>query len=146
MSEQLSVFDAPAQRPIKTLPDVGRFHHNGTDTERAAAEAAPVGTQRERVLAVFRKVGDAGVIDEEGAVLAHIRFAHVFGTRREELIAAGVPIKDSGVRRQTTSRRLAIVWRLFSEEEDTSDHSCNQDSGDSPTSPGGRFGAGAFDA
>lgn len=111
-----SLFDPDVQpvRPLVSSPDIGRFHHDGHDTERAAAEAiAPVsGTQRERVLNAFRKAGRAGLTDFECHALARLTYPHIAGTRREELIAAGVPIVDSNERRQTPSGRLAIVWKL----------------------------------
>lgn len=120
MGEQLSLDDAPRRRPIETLPDIGRWHAGGTDTERAAALAiAPkIGTQREKVLTAYKRAGEAGLTDEEASVMARIRFAHVCGTRREELIAAGFPIVDSGFRRLTTSMRPAIVWILKQGEDD----------------------------
>ena len=105
--------DAARQRPIERMADIGRFHsRNTTDTERAAAEQAPVGTQRERVLAAFRRVGEAGLTDAEGHVLARVAYPHIFGTRRAELQEAGYPIVDSGGRRLTPTNRLAIVWTL----------------------------------
>lgn len=124
MSEQLSVFDAPAQRPLRSLPDVGRYHHTNTrDTERAAAEAiAPaLSPQRQRVLDAFTKAGSAGLTDYEGHSLARLTYPHIFATRRSELMAAGYPIADSNERRQTPSGRLAIVWKLVFKEEDKAD-------------------------
>lgn len=114
MTEQLSLDDAPTQRPLRQLPDIGRWHKGGTDTERSAAEAIGpvVGTQRDRVLAAYLKAGSSGLTDYECHALARLTYPHIAGTRREELIAAGVPIADSNERRQTPSGRLAIVWKL----------------------------------
>lgn len=123
-SEPATLFDF-INREVRTVRDssgalssVGRYHHNGHDTERAAAEAIGpvVGTQRERVLAAFRKAGDAGLTDYECHSLARLTYPHIAGTRREELIAAGVPIADSHERRQTPSGRLAIVWKYQEKE------------------------------
>lgn len=110
MSEQLSLGlpDPRRDRP-------GRFHHDGPDTERiAAALVAPrSGTQRGRVLQWLRAVGEAGSTDYELWNEAGIGARpHVPGTRREELIADGWPIVDTGRRRLTDTGSPAIVWKL----------------------------------
>jgi hypothetical protein len=110
MADQLDLFGHT--RPDPGRQKVGRFHSHGTDTERlAAARVAPrSGTQRSKVLAHLRTVGERGSTDYE-AGLALSMFRHVAGTRREELIADGWPIIDSGLRRKTDTGNSAIVWR-----------------------------------
>lgn len=92
----------------------GRRHRDGTDTEVAAARrvAPRSGTQRERVLNRLRDVGHHGSTDYELWMKGIGAYPHVAGTRREELIADGWPIIDSGERRKTGSGSLAIVWKL----------------------------------
>jgi hypothetical protein len=111
---QLDLFNQP--RPDPARPHVGRYHRDGPATERtAAAMVAPrSGTQRAQVLDALRDAGELGVTDYElwdgygiGAR------PHVPGTRREELIADGWPIRDSGARRRTDTGSPAIVWRLY---------------------------------
>lgn len=114
MSEQLDF-----ESYLKSLPDptreiVGRYHRNGQDTEREAAMlvAPRAGTQRARVLQVLRGA-EKGCTDYElWAVHGIGARPHVPGTRREELIADGWPIVDSGARRRTDTGSLAIVWVL----------------------------------
>jgi hypothetical protein len=102
-------------RPDPARPMVGRFHHDGTDTERAAAvRVAPrAGTQRAKVLAWLRQVGLSGATDYELWLAGIGARPHVPGTRREELIADGWPIIDSGRRRLTDTGNKAIVWQLL---------------------------------
>lgn len=107
-------------RASRCLPDperemVGRFHRNGQDTERESAErvAPRTGTQRAAVLEALEAEGANGATDYE----LHYKYLigarpHVPGTRREELIADGWPIVDSGERRRTDTGSSAIVWRL----------------------------------
>lgn len=71
------------------------------------------GTQREKVLDALKESGSLGVTDYE----LWYRFKigarpHVPGTRREELIADGWNIVDSGRRRPTDTGSPAIVWVL----------------------------------
>jgi len=113
MSDQLAFGDLPD--PARNR--IGRFHTAGTDTERAAAIRVHPrsGTQRARVLEVLRMVGVAGATDYE---LWHNYGVgarpHVPATRREELIADGWPIIDSGRRRRTDTGTPAIVWTFQS--------------------------------
>jgi hypothetical protein len=93
----------------------GRYHRDGQITERIAAYlvAPRTGSQRAKVLAAFRTAGEYGCTDNE----LHFHFGigarpHVPGTRREELIADGWPIVDSGRRRMTDTGTPAIVWVL----------------------------------
>ncbi len=98
---------------------IGRYHHDGHDTEIAAAvRVAPrAGTQREKVLAALREHSDVGVTDYELWALYDIGARpHVPATRREELIADGWPIVDSGERRRTDTGSPAIVWKLVEVE------------------------------
>jgi hypothetical protein len=93
----------------------GRYHHDGPSTERAAARrvAPRAGSQRARVLEALRQRLARGATDYElwndWSIGAR---PHVPGTRREELIADGWPIKDSGTRRRTDTGAAAIVWVL----------------------------------
>jgi hypothetical protein len=101
--------------PDPARDKVGRFHHDGHDTERIAAElvAPRSGTQRARVLGWLRAAGEVGSTDFELWHEAGIGARpHVPGTRREELIADGWPIVDSGRRRLTDTGAPAIVWKL----------------------------------
>lgn len=94
---------------------VGRYHRDGQDTERAAAiRVAPrTGTQRAKVLAFLQAAGPEGATDYELWHFAGIGARpHVPGTRREELIAEGWPIVDSGKRRKTDTGAAAIVWHF----------------------------------
>lgn len=108
------VEDEPLPDPARN--EVGRYHHDGTDTERTAAVlAAPKsGTQRAAVLEALRAAGERGATDHElwRATEQKCVRPHVAGTRREELIADGWPIRDSGKRRTTDTGRPAIVWVL----------------------------------
>jgi hypothetical protein len=111
-------------RPVEDEPEwpdparsqTGRYHHDGGDTERTAAElvAPKSGTQRAAVLDALRAAGDRGATDHElwRATEQKCVRPHVAGTRREELIADGWPITDSGKRRTTDTGRPAIVWVL----------------------------------
>jgi hypothetical protein len=109
---QLTLADV---RPDPARPLVGRSHRGGPDTERTAASlvAPRSGTQRYAVLVELRLRGERGATDwelhREAGVGAR---PHVAGTRREELIADGWPIVDSGRRRPTDTGTPAIVWRL----------------------------------
>lgn len=102
-------------KPDPARPMPGRAHRDGPDTERTAARLVTPrsGTQRAKVLDVLREAGDKGATDYE---LWHIfkigARPHVPGTRREELIADGWPIEDSGLRRPTDTGTPAIVWVL----------------------------------
>lgn len=112
MSDQLDLFGGMPD-PARPMP--GRYHHNGRDTERiAAALVMPrSGTQRARVLAYLREVGDVGATDYEMWRIGNIGARpHVPGTRREELQADGWPITDSGRKRRTDTATPAIVWVL----------------------------------
>lgn len=94
---------------------IGRSHRNGQDTEiEAARRVAPrSGTQRAKVLDRLRRVGPHGSTDYELWAQGQIGARpHVPGTRREELIADGWPIFDSGRRRKTDTGGNAIVWVL----------------------------------
>jgi len=107
---QLDLFPDPGRQME------GRVHHDGHDTERAAAlRVMPrSGTQRARVLQAFRALrGIDGLTDYELWKVHRIGARpHVAGTRREELIADGWPIVDSGRRRRTDTGSPAIVWEL----------------------------------
>ena len=109
---------AAADLPDPGREKVGRYHHAGTtDTEREAAQRnlPRKGTQRAKVLEAFKDhLRDVGATDYEmGERLGMFRW--VAGTRREELIADGWPIKDSGRRRRTDTGCNAIVWVWDSE-------------------------------
>ena len=109
MTEQLGFSDLPD--PAR--PRIGRFHTAGTDTERAAAVRVHPrsGTQRARVLSALMTQGQHGATDNELWRFHRIGARpHVPGTRREELIADGWPIIDSGRRRKTDTGTSAIVW------------------------------------
>jgi len=96
-------------------PMEGRHHADGSDTELlAAARVTPrSGTQRQKVLDALHRRSLWGATDFElwrdDKIGAR---PHVPGTRREELIADGWPIRDSGKRRPTDTGGLAIVWVL----------------------------------
>lgn len=126
MSEQLrigQIQQLSLVRPDPARPMEGRRHREGTDTERAAAlRVMPrSGTQRAKVLEALQSPGRlgmpylpmGGLTDYELWQYAGVGARpHVPATRREELIAAGWPIVDSGERRPTDTGSPAIVWRL----------------------------------
>ena len=102
-------------RPDPGREQIGRYHHDGPDTERISAGlvAPRSGSQRAAVLERLRNVGVDGSTDYEMYALGGIGARpHVPGTRREELIRDGWPITDSGRRRQTDTGHPAIVWVL----------------------------------
>lgn len=90
----------------------GRVHRDAHDTELEAAEAFPEikGEQRLAVLRAFVAAGDAGLTDHECHLICGMRRPHIAGTRREELMAAGVPIVKTDQRRPTDTGARAIVW------------------------------------
>ncbi len=117
MTDARTLFDPP--QPACVHPDPsrdkpGRFHSNGTDTERTAAlmVAPRTGSQRARVLDRLKDVGPIGATDYELWRSGIGARPHVPATRREELIADGWPIRDSGLRRVTDTGSPAIVWVL----------------------------------
>lgn len=100
--------------PTPARPLIGRFHSGAGDTELASAVGVipRSGSQRCRVLDALRARPD-GLTDYELWSSEGIGARpHVPGTRREELIADGWPIVDSGRRRRTDTGCCAIVWRL----------------------------------
>jgi hypothetical protein len=101
-------------QPDPARPMVGRAHLPGRDTEHAAAAlvAPRSGSQRARVLDHLIAAGHLGATDYEFWAAGIGARPHVPGTRREELIADGWPIVDSGDRRPTDTGSPAIVWRL----------------------------------
>ena len=107
-ADQLPLFPNPG----RTIP--GRYHHDGQATElEAAIRVAPrAGSQRQRVLEALRE-HPQGLTDYQlwNDIGIGAR-PHVPGTRREELIADGWPIIDSGERRRTDTGANAIVWQL----------------------------------
>lgn len=116
--ESLESLIAEGMKPDPGRAAVGRFHRDGPVTEKIAARKHPgrKGSQRFRTLEVYRAI-PPGQSDDELHFLHGIgAYPHVAGTRREELIADGWPIVDSGVKRRTRAGDLAIVWRL---EEDS---------------------------
>ena len=116
---QLTFADAlPDYRPDPARPMEGRHHTDGPDTERiAAVRVAPrSGSQRANVLLNLRLRASYGATDFELWDTFGIGARpHVPGTRREELIADGWPIKDPGRRRPTDTGSPAIVWVLGDE-------------------------------
>ena len=96
------------------LAGPGRVHRDAHDTELAAAEAFPEikGEQRLAVLRAFVAAGDEGLTDHECHLICGMRRPHIAGTRREELMAAGVPIVKTDRRRPTDTGAPAIVWAL----------------------------------
>jgi hypothetical protein len=112
VASQPTLFEAQLPDPAREID--GRRHRDGTDTEVAAARrvAPRAGTQREKVLGCLRAAGHVGCTDYELWLNGIGAWPHVPGTRREELIADGWPIIDSGKRRATKTGSLAIVWRL----------------------------------
>lgn len=112
MTDQLAL-DLSA-RPDPARNAIGRFPQGARDTALAAAiRVAPrSGTQRAAVLEAITRSAN-GVTDYELWELHRIGARpHVPATRREELIADGWPIIDSGQRRSTDTGSPAIVWTL----------------------------------
>lgn len=106
--------DPPAVLPDPAADRPGRCHAGGTDTEREAARlvAPRTGSQRAWVLERLKQVGRNGATDFELWESGIGARPHVPATRREELIADGWPIRDSGMRRMTDTGSPAIVWVL----------------------------------
>jgi hypothetical protein len=108
------------ERPQPPLPapndvQIGRYHHDGHDTEleSAAAIATVAGRIRRAVVEHLRAVGERGATDYETWVAIEMgRYPHVVATRREELIEKGWPIIKTKERRPTNTGRNAIVWVL----------------------------------
>lgn len=102
-------------------PRPGRFHHDGRDTERAAAESVreTTGKLRRWALDLLRLAGDSGLTDDEGGALMQGDRLK-FGRRRNELVEAGLVV-DSGRRRSTPGGRSAAVWTATPTPEGTPD-------------------------
>ena len=100
-----------AQQP-SLFAGPGRVHRDAHDTEIAAAEAFPEikGEQRLAVLRAFVDAGADGLTDYECHLVCGMHRPHIAGTRREELMAAGVPIVKTDQRRPTDTGAPAIVW------------------------------------
>jgi len=102
----------PLFNPDIDAPDIGAFHRNAPDTERAAAIAVypRTGTQRRRVYDYLAQVGSRGATDWELADALNISRTGV-GARRNELMRDGY-VKDSGMRRPGPYKFKGIVWVL----------------------------------
>jgi hypothetical protein len=95
--------------------EIGKFHGpqaGAPETERqAAAGVYPrSGTKRLAVLAALAGAGQAGLTDFEGAAETGI-YLYTYAPRRVELLDDGW-LEDSGLRRPTSSGKMAAVWRL----------------------------------
>ena len=122
---QLPLFDTeghPAGSPQAPPPrgEVGQVSHAPADTRREAyLRILPqMGRMGRTVLQYVLAQREKGATDEEIAEATKLRESTA-RARRVELRDLGV-IVDSGQRRKTRSRRLAIVWRA----------SCIQTAGD----------------
>lgn len=83
--------------------------HNGTPTSKEAAEKCTTGSSvRAKILRLLKAVGDYGATDEEIQVALDIP-GDTQRPRRYELVKRGY-VRDSGVKRKTSSGRRAVVW------------------------------------
>lgn len=98
-------------RRLAALPIAPPARRDGQTTSRLAAESMRVeaAAQRLRVLECIVDGGAEGRTDSEVEDLLNIR-AQSVSPRRGELVKSGL-VEDSGIRRPTSSGRLAIVWR-----------------------------------
>lgn len=85
-------------------------HVRGSDTSAEAALAALEGSQsvRAAVLRAIRCLGLAGATDDELEASLGLRH-QTLSARRRELVLLGA-VRDSGLRRRTSSGRRATVW------------------------------------
>lgn len=91
-------------------------HVKGSDTSRAAAEAAEESapTIRRSVFRFIRSRGDHGSTDDE--IEEVLDLSHqTASARRRELVLLGL-VKDSGDRRKTRLGRGATVWVAVGDE------------------------------
>jgi hypothetical protein len=80
----------------------------GSETSEEAAKSIDAGSIRDRVRALIEDMGCLGSTDEELERKLSMRHQTV-SARRRELVLMGM-VKDSGVKRRTTSGRKAVVW------------------------------------
>lgn len=103
-----SLFDRPLSDPAVNRP--GRAHRGDTEIAAAYAVWPRTGSVRLRVLTSIARAGTEGRTDQE---LEHrLDLARPSpGNRRGELVTGGW-VRDSGLRRPTTSGNPAVVWVL----------------------------------
>ena len=103
-AQQLSLDDA-----LLAASTPGKAHHDGHDTEHAAADSVAhiTGRLRSEVLHLLRAHPGGLTDDEGGRLLGGDRLR--FGRRRNELCDLGL-VCDSGCRRLTPQGRKAVVW------------------------------------
>ena len=80
----------------------------GSETSEEAAKSLYSGPIRERVYKIIESMDFLGATDEELERRLNMKHQTV-SARRRELVLMG-RVKDSGVRRRTTSGRKAVVW------------------------------------
>lgn len=107
--DEPSLFDAA--RAV-TEARQGPSHRHDPDTSRRAARSNAVrsGSQRHRVLAALYLASGPGLTDDELGERVGI-YRHVAGTRRGELVGAGL-VEATDYRRPTPTGNQAIVWRI----------------------------------
>jgi hypothetical protein len=108
MNDQLSLF--------ARYPEVPGA--KGTDTSRMAADAiAPAAPNlRERVLAVFRLAGAAGLAADEAAGRLGLNVLAI-RPRVSELVKMGELVRVHGERRRNESGQSAAVWQMKEQDE-----------------------------
>ncbi len=84
----------------------------GSETSKAAAESIVrvVGHHEVMVLKHIREQGELGATDDEIEVVTGLR--HQTASARRRGLVLKYRIKDSGKKRNTRSRRKAVVWVL----------------------------------
>ena len=80
----------------------------GSETSEEAAKSLYSGPIRERVRKIIEDMDCLGATDEELERRLNMKHQTV-SARRRELVLMGM-VKDSGVKRRTTSGRKAVVW------------------------------------
>ena len=80
----------------------------GSETSEEAAKSLYSGPIRERVHKIIESMDCLGATDEELERRLNMKHQTV-SARRRELVLMG-RVKDSGVKRRTTSGRKAVVW------------------------------------
>ena len=80
----------------------------GSETSEEAAKSIDAGSIRSRVHKIIEDMDCLGATDEELERRLSMRHQTV-SARRRELVLMG-RVKDSGVKRRTTSGRKAVVW------------------------------------
>lgn len=109
-SLEISQFYAGAQLSLLDAQTIGA-PHNGTETSILAAQsiAAHVSPMQQRILDYISSAGPS--TEEEISLGADMRLSSVCA-RVNELVHQKYLLADSGLKRRTSSGRLAVIWEL----------------------------------